>query len=100
MARAKFSPTVGRVKGFLVYTAARFGVFLATYALVVGLYLLVSDSRSLPVLWPVLLAAVLSTVVSAYLLRGPRDRLAAGVQARAERISARYEQMRAKEDTE
>jgi hypothetical protein len=88
------------VKGFLVYTAARLGVFLATYALVVGVYLLVTDSENLPILWPLLVAAVLSTVVSAYLLRGQRDRLAAGVQARAERISARYERMRSKEDTD
>ena len=88
------------MKGFLVYTAARFGVFLATYALVVGVYLLVTDGRRLPILWPLLVAALLSTLVSAYLLRGQRDRLAAGVQARAERISARYEQMRSKEDTD
>jgi hypothetical protein len=88
------------MKGFLLYTAMRFGVFLATYALVVGVYLLVTDGRSLPILWPLILAAVLSTLVSVYLLRGPRDRLAAGVQARAERMSARYEQMRSKEDTD
>jgi hypothetical protein len=88
------------VKGFLVYTVARFGVFLATYALVVGVYLLVTDSSSLPILWPLLVAAVLSTLVSVYLLRGQRDRLAAGVQSRAERMTARFEQMRSKEDTD
>ncbi len=88
------------VKGFLVYTVARFGVFLATYALVVGVYLLVTDGGELPILWPLLLAAVLSTLVSMVLLRRQRDRLSAGVQARAERISAKVEQMRSKEDTD
>jgi hypothetical protein len=88
------------VKGFLLYTAARFGIFLATYALVVGVYLLVTDSRELPILWPLLVAAVLSTLVSVVLLRRQRDRLSAGVQSRAERISAKVEQMRSKEDTD
>ena len=45
-----------------------------------------------------LLAAVLSTIASAYLLRGMRERFAAKVQDRADRMSRRFEEMRAKED--
>jgi hypothetical protein len=45
-------------------------------------------------------AAVLSAVVSAYLLRGMRERFAAQVQGRAERMSQRFEEMKAKEDTD
>jgi hypothetical protein len=88
------------VKEFLVYTAARLLVFLASYALVVGLYLLVDRDGPIPVLWPLIVAAVLSAVVSAYLLRGMRDRFALRVQSRAERMSSRFEAMKAKEDTD
>ncbi len=86
------------MKEFAVYTVARFGVFLATYGIVAGLYLLVTGGDSLPLLWPLLLAAVLSTAASTYLLRGMRDRFALQVQRRAERMSARFEEMRSKED--
>ena len=96
------SPAPGRaycgvVKEFLVYTAARFGLFLLVYGLVLGAYVLIAGTP-VPLLWPLLLAAVLSTVLSAYLLRGLRDRFALTVQERASRMSQRFEEMRAKED--
>jgi len=86
------------VKEFVVYTAARLGVFVATYAVVAGVYLLVTGSDTLPVLWPLLLAAVISAVVSVFLLKGMRERFAAVVQRRAEGASARFEATKAKED--
>jgi uncharacterized membrane protein len=85
------------VKEFIVYTAARFGLFLATYALILGVYVLVAGTP-VPILWPLLLAAVISTVLSIYLLRGMRERFAVTVSERAERMSQRFEEMRAKED--
>ena len=85
------------MKEFLVYTAARFGLFLLVYAVVAGAYVLVAGTP-IPVLWPLLVAAVLSTILSAYLLRGMRERFAATVQARADRMSQRFEEMKAKED--
>ena len=85
------------MKEFLVYTAARFGLFLAIYAVIVGVYVAVAGTP-VPVLWPLLVAAVLSTVASVYLLRGMRERFAATVQDRATRVSQRYEAMKAKED--
>jgi len=86
------------VKEFLVYTAARLGLFVVAYAVVVGVYLLVSGSEQIPLFWPFLLAVLISAVASAYLLRAQRDRFALVVQRRAERASARLERARSKED--
>ena len=85
------------MKEFIVYTAARFGLFLAIYGLIIGVYVLVAGTP-IPVLWPLLLAAVLSTIASVYLLRGMRERFAVKVQERASRMSQRFEEMKAKED--
>ena len=54
----------------------------------------------LPVLWPLVLAAVLSTFIAARLLRDMRDRFTRQIQERSERMSTRFEEMRSKEDTE
>lgn len=86
------------MKEFLLYTGARIGVFVATYALIAGMYLLVTGGDTLPILWPLLVAAVISGVVSIYLLRGMRERFAAVVQQRADKASARFEAARSKED--
>ena len=86
------------MKDFATYTVARIGLFVASYAVVAGIYMLVTDSDSVPILWPLLLAAVLSAVCSYYLLRGPRERLAARVDARASAAARRFEEVRAKED--
>jgi hypothetical protein len=89
----------GRVKEFAVYTAARLGIFLVSYALVVGIYLLVSGEREeIPLIWPFLVAVVISAIASVYLLRGQRERFALAIHERARRASARVEQARAKED--
>ena len=76
------------MKEFLVYTAARFAVFGACAVLSFGLFWVVGGGEDVPVLWPLLLAAVLSVLVSAWLLRDLRDRFAASVQARADRAVA------------
>lgn len=81
-----------------MYTAARVVLFVACYAGVVGVYLLLTEGSSVPLIWPFVVAAVISAVGSYYLLRGPRERFAAVVQHRAEKASARFEQARAKED--
>ena len=87
------------MKEFLVYTAARLALFLATYGLVVGLYALVVGTP-VPVLMTLLVAAIISGVVSVYLLRGMRERFTAKVQGRASRMSQRFEEMKAKEDVD
>ena len=86
------------MKEFAIYTAARLGLFAVSYAVVVGIYLLVSDERQVPLFWPFLVAIIISAVASAYLLRAQRERFAQAVQRRAERASSRFEEMRAKED--
>jgi hypothetical protein len=86
------------VKDFATYTVARIGLFVASYAVVAGVYMLVTQSDSVPILWPLLLAAVLSAVGSYYLLRGPRERFAARVDARASAAARRFEEVRSKED--
>lgn len=75
------------MKEFLVYTAARFAVFGACVLLAFGVFWLLGGGQ-VPVLWALLLGAVLSVTVSAWLLRGLRDDFAAKVQARAERQAA------------
>ena len=86
------------MKEFAIYTAARLGLFVVSYVVIVGVYLLVSGDRQIPLFWPFLLAIVVSAIASVYLLRAQRERFAQAVQRRAERASARFEQMRAKED--
>ena len=85
------------MKEFIVYTAARFGLFLVVYGVIVGVYVLVAGTP-FPVLWPLLLAAVLSSILAVFLLRGMRARLATSVHDRAARMSQRFEEMKAKED--
>ncbi len=86
------------MKEFAIYTAARIGLFVVSYAVVVGIYLLVSGEREIPLFWPFLVAVLISAVASAYLLRAQRERFAQVVQRRAEKASARLEQARSKED--
>lgn len=81
------------MKQFAVYTLARFAVFGVCLALAYGLFWLLAlvrggGAEDVPVLWTVLLGAVLSVTVSAWLLRDLREQLAASVQARAERMTA------------
>lgn len=83
------------MKEFLVYTTARLGVLLACYAVVAGVFLLASGGDTLPLVWPLIVAALLSAVVSGFLLRGPRERFAATVQRRAERASQRVAEVEA-----
>lgn len=81
-----------------MYTAARLGLLIASYAVVAGLWMLVTGSDSVPLIWPLVLAALVSAVASYYLLQGPRARLAARVEHRAGRVARRFEEARAKED--
>jgi mannitol-specific phosphotransferase system IIBC component len=86
------------VKEFVVYTVARIGLFAASFAIIAGIYILATGSDSVPIVWPVLLAAVVSAVASLYLLKGPRARFAARVEQRASAMTRRFEEARAKED--
>jgi hypothetical protein len=86
------------VKEFWTYTLLRIALFVGTAAVVWGVYALVADTINLAVV--VLVAAVISSVLSWKLLAGPRNRFAASVEARAARASASFEEIKAREDTD
>lgn len=83
------------MKEFVVYTALRLVLFLASAALVLGVWALVSDR--VPVIWVVLIAFALSGVGSYFLLNRQREAFARRVDERARRLSAR---MNEKEDVD
>jgi membrane protein implicated in regulation of membrane protease activity len=88
------------VRSFLLYTVARFGLFLGAFGLiwlVVGFFL---PWTSRNIMWTGVLAIVLSAIASLYLLRGLRDRFAQTARTRAEEMSARLERARSKEDVD
>lgn len=87
------------VKEFAVYTALRLGLFVVCYAVLGGLYLLLFGDRGL-VIWPFLLAVVVSSVLSVSLLRRQREAFALRVQQRADRAAARFEERRSREDAD
>ena len=72
------------MKEFWIYTIARFALFFGTWGLVVGIWALLNEGE-VPLFWPLLIGAVLSMVLSTFLLRGMRERFAEKVQSRAER---------------
>lgn len=86
------------MKEFAIYTAARLGLFLVSYAVVVGVYLVATGGAQVPLLWPFLVAVVVSAIASVYLLRRQREDFARAVQRRAERSATRRQMVRAEED--
>jgi ABC-type bacteriocin/lantibiotic exporter with double-glycine peptidase domain len=88
------------VRSFLLYTAARFGLFLGAFGLIwlVGGFFLPWTSQN--IVWTGVLAVVLSAIASLFLLRGLRDSFAQVARARAEEMSARLERARSKEDVD
>lgn len=84
------------MKEFVVYTALRIALFIASLAVVLGVWMLVVDQ--VPVIWPVVVAFAVSGVASYFLLNGPRAAFAARVEERASRATAAFEARRARED--
>ena len=87
------------MKAFAIYTALRLGIFVACYAVLGWIYLGVFGKTG-ALVWPFLVAIVLSSVLSWKYLAPQRERFAAVVQGRAERASARFEERRSKEDAD
>lgn len=90
----------GGVKPFVVYTLLRVALFVACYSLTIGVYMLLAGTDSVPVLWPLLVAVVVSSLLSYPLLRGPRERFARRIEERAQRATERFEASKAKEDVD
>ena len=88
---------VGGVKAFVIYTALRLGMFVLCYAVLGWLYVLRLRASG-ALVWPFLAAIVISSLLSLKFLAPQRERFAAVVQARAERASSQFEEMRSKED--
>jgi len=84
------------VKEFVVYTVMRIVVFAATLAIVSGIWMLVAGS--LDWLWTVVIAFLVSGLASYTLLNKQRMAFAERVDARAQRATAAFEALRAKED--
>lgn len=88
------------MKAFWTYTLARVGVFAVTYAAVWLIASLWIDFTSLLDLWVLVVALVLSSLISVVMLAGLRERLALNVQQRAERMTHRIEESRSAEDVD
>jgi hypothetical protein len=86
------------VKEFWIYTALRLVLFAASFGIVVGLWFVFTDS--VPILWALVIALVVSGVGSYVVLNRQREALARRVQVRAEAMTAKIEEMKAKEDAE
>ncbi len=86
------------MKEFIIYTALRILLFLASLSLVFSVWALLADQ--VPVLWVVVIAFLVSGVASYYLLSGPRKAFARRVEERATRASAAFEERRAREDVD
>jgi len=86
------------MKEFVVYTAMRLGLFLATWAILVGISLLATDSASAGLTFVV--ALVISGIASYWVLRRPREAFARRVEARASAATARFEERRSREDVD
>ncbi len=86
------------VKEFYIYTGLRIALFLGSFGIVVGLWFAITGQ--VPIFWAVVIAFVVSGLGSYFLLNRQREALARRVQTRAEAMTAKVEEMRAKEDVD
>lgn len=83
------------MKEFVVYSLLRLALFLVTWVVLSGVWAVFVNHDYLG---PFFIAALLSSFISLKFLGPQRERLAARVQAGADRASARMEQIRSRED--
>jgi hypothetical protein len=88
------------VKHFVVYTVLRLGLFLATAAVLSTITMLIFGRTREVWFVSLLLAAVVSSVLSLKFLAGPRERFAESVEARATRAKSKFEEIRSREDVD
>jgi uncharacterized membrane protein len=86
------------VKEFAIYTALRLVLFAASFAIVAGVWLAVSDS--VPLMWVFVIAFVASGITSYFLLNRQRESFARRVDERARRASEAFEARKAREDAD
>ncbi len=86
------------MKSFWKYTLARFAVFGVCWGVLYGVGLLVFEMSSLINLLILVVAMLVSAVISAFVLAGMRNELALGIEQRATRMTERLEESRRAED--
>jgi uncharacterized membrane protein YfcA len=86
------------MREFAVYTGLRLLMFVGTFGIVVGVWLLVGDKAN--IFLAVVIAFIVSGVGSYFLLNRPREALAKRVEVRAERATKAFEERKAKEDVD
>jgi uncharacterized membrane protein len=92
------TPTLNPVKEFWIYTALRVALFAASFGIVVGVWFLFAES--VPILWALVVALLISGLGSYFVLDRQREALARRVQTRAEAMTSKIEEMKAKEDVD
>jgi len=90
--------TLRGVKAFWTYTTLRVLLFLATAAVVCGVWLAIAGSA--PIMWVLVVAFLVSGIASYFLLNPQRTAFARQVDERAHRAAEKFEEMRAKEDVD
>ena len=85
------------MREFIVYTALRIVLFLASFGVVAGIMALVFDGR-LNLFWAVIVAFLVSGIASYYILDRQREAFARRVEARAAKAAAAFEERKARED--
>ncbi|MRJ76060.1 DUF4229 domain-containing protein [Aeromicrobium sp. SMF47] len=88
------------MKAFWTYTLARFAVFAVVFAVVWFAAPIFFERTEVVNIFVLLIALVISSIISIFALSGLRARLAADVHARAERMSSRLEESRRAEDVD
>ncbi|HWM74842.1 MAG TPA: DUF4229 domain-containing protein [Nocardioides sp.] len=86
------------MKEFWIYTGLRVALFFGSLAIVSGIWAVAADE--VPILWAVVLAFLLSGIGSYFLLARQREAFAQRVELRAQRATAKIEEMRSKEDAD
>lgn len=86
------------MKPLLLYTAARIGLFALTWVVVATVASYWLDWSMVAALWTALIALAISAVLSLWLLRSMRDRLAITVHERATRARRNFRESRRRED--
>lgn len=85
------------MKEFAVYTLLRIVLFAGALGITVGIWGLFSDG-GVPMIWAVVIAFLLSGVVSLIWLNPQRERFARVMQEKASRAAAKVEERKSRED--
>ena len=86
------------MKQFWIYTGLRVLLFVATAAVVFGIWLAVAGTA--PIMWVLVIALLISGLASYFMLARQRAALARNVDERARRATSKFEELKAKEDVD